>query len=407
MSFPSPGLPTGSRAIPLLFAGLGLLSAAPARAYENVFLTGVPDYQWHMGCFGTASGNLIGYWDRHGLPNYYTGPTAGGVAPLNSFGINNSIRALWASEAGVDGRPLTQPGHADDYYRDYESTGQDPHVVAGRPAHAPDCIGDYLGLNQLRWADLGGECRGNIDGYSFNFFDRDGHRRTNHVPLDASGTPIPDLQSGLRTWSASRGYPADSFSQLADFNPDKPAGRGFTFEDLKSEIDSGYPVLLFMQPFGFFSRIVEGQSGLNPEIHGMLAYGYLIDDNGTPYVRYRTSWGSGDREFSPWTPEDWTPEQSLNLPLRGVIGFHPKPRITRIVPREGGVRVEWSGPLAVLRNDLTAVETPVHRYVVERANALTSSAWTPVTEPAAVLSAELNDCCGDHAFLRIRLLEGP
>jgi hypothetical protein len=45
--------------------------------------------------------------------------------------------------------------------------------------------------------------------------------------------------------------------------------------------------------------------------------------------------------------------------------------------------------------------------VVERANALTSSAWTPVTEPAAVLSAELNDCCGDHAFLRIRLLEGP
>lgn len=406
MSLPSSGSPTRPRAIPLLIVGLGLLSGPWAPAYENVFLTEVPDYQWHMGCFGTACGNLIGYWDRHGFPNFYTGPTAGGVAPLNSYGANDGIRALWASEAGLDGRPFNQLGHSDDFYLSYQNTGQDPHVLAGRPAHAPDCVGDFIGLNQLKWADLGGECRGNIDGYSFNFFDHEGQRRTNHVPLDTSGTPIPDLQSGLRAWSASRGYVADTFSQLADFNPDKPAGRGFTFEDLKSEIDAGYPVLLFMQPFGSFSRSVYGQSGVNPEIHGMLAYGYLIDDTGNSYVRYRTSWASGDREFSPWTAEDWTPEQSLNLPLRGVVGFHPRPRITRIQPLQGGVRVEWVGPLAVLRNDLTSVETPVHRYVVERASALASSAWTPLTEPVDALSAELTDCCGDQAFLRVRLVEG-
>src|SRR5687768_8237171 len=89
----------------------GFAAITSATAAENVTLLDVPDYAWYAGCFGTASANLIGYWDRHGLPDMYTGPTGGGVAPLDSIGVNVSIRGLWASQQGVDGRAVGKPGH--------------------------------------------------------------------------------------------------------------------------------------------------------------------------------------------------------------------------------------------------------------------------------------------------------
>ena len=151
--------------------------ALGSRSSENVLLTDVPDYTWYAGCFGTASGNLMGYWDRHGFPNFYTGPTGDGLAPLNSNGANVGIRSMWASKAGLDGRPADQFGHIDDYwlfYRDdlsfsYESTVPDPFISAGRREHTPDCIGDFIGLSQNKWTNLNGECDGNIDAFSFVF----------------------------------------------------------------------------------------------------------------------------------------------------------------------------------------------------------------------------------------------
>ncbi|RME93391.1 MAG: hypothetical protein D6766_08315, partial [Verrucomicrobia bacterium] len=134
------------------------------RADANVYLLGVPDYRWYGGCYGTATGNLIGYWDRHGFPDFYTGPTAGGVAPLDDYGDHIGIRALWTSKAGRDGRPADLPGHEDDYYVEFESTAEDPYVTAGRPEHSPDCIGDFIGLSQKKWHNMAGECDGNLDG---------------------------------------------------------------------------------------------------------------------------------------------------------------------------------------------------------------------------------------------------
>src|SRR5688572_2650836 len=89
--------------------------ASDARAQRYVYILDVPDYDWHAGCFGTATGNLAGYWDRNGFPNFYTGLVGGGLAPLNSFGGNTGIQSLWASQAGQDGRPVSKPGHMDDY----------------------------------------------------------------------------------------------------------------------------------------------------------------------------------------------------------------------------------------------------------------------------------------------------
>src|SRR5688500_3968890 len=182
----------------------GVILAAPwlvVRA-ENVIIVDVPDYTWYAGCFGSASGNLMGYWDRNGFPNFYTGPTAGGVAPLDSNDSNNGIRSLWASRAGFDGRPADKPGHTEDYWEffsdagySFESTKPDPYLLARRPEHEPDCVGDFIGSSQNKWPDLNGECSGNIDGYAFNFWDKDGGRLHNFVPPDFGGKPIRDIQS--------------------------------------------------------------------------------------------------------------------------------------------------------------------------------------------------------------------
>src|SRR5690349_8396276 len=96
-----------------LFVLVSLVTASLHEAFcaEDVAITGLPDYDWYAGCFGTASGNLMGYWDRNGFPGFYTGPTGDGLAPLDSGRDNQGIRSMWASKAGFDGRPEDQPGH--------------------------------------------------------------------------------------------------------------------------------------------------------------------------------------------------------------------------------------------------------------------------------------------------------
>lgn len=181
----------------------------------------------------------MGYWDRHGFPDFYTGPTAGGVAPLNNCGTNLGIRSLWASKAGFAGRPANQPGHIDDYWAgdtiagscggsdsmSYESTASDRYSLSNRTGHVADCIGDFIGLSQKRWTNLNKECDGNIDAFSFVFWETNGTKRVNFVPPPQGTNAGRDIPSGLRAWARYRGYDADVFSQLVSFNPRCPAGR--------------------------------------------------------------------------------------------------------------------------------------------------------------------------------------
>src|SRR5262245_10946856 len=92
------------------------LSITAAWGATNVYLTEVPDYAWFYGCMGTAAGNLMGFWDRHGFPDFYTGQVNGGLAPLNTGGGNWGVVSMWASKSGFDGRPDDKPGHIDDYW---------------------------------------------------------------------------------------------------------------------------------------------------------------------------------------------------------------------------------------------------------------------------------------------------
>ena len=384
----------------LVLALVCLAAAQTARAATNVYLTEVPDYEWWRGCFGTASGNLMGYWDRHGFPNFYTGLTANGVAPLSTFGSNAGIKSMWASKAGFDGRPADQPGHDDDYYVDYESTAPDPYVTAGRVEHTPDCIGDFIGLSQNKWTNLGGECDGNIDAFSFVFWDKSGERRVNFGPQTPTVARATDIQSGLKAWTEYRGNECDVLTQLTDFNPEVPAGKGFTFEDLKTEIDAGYPVLLFMQKPTEKSRALGTMLKANPHIHGMLAYGYFIQDTGEKFVRYRTSWASGDNRFHEWTSAAWEAE----LPVRGVICYHPLPQIKQVMFADHAVTLNWDGPDSSLLNLGDGSTTPLHAYVVEQSATLNAHAWTALTPPLSQHTATISNCCDSSTtFFRLRL----
>jgi hypothetical protein len=383
-----------------------MLCVSSASAMVDVSLTDVPDYSWYAGCFGTAAGNLMGYWDRHGLPNMYAGPTAGGVAPLNSFGSNAGIRSLWASKAGFDGRPANQPGHIDDYWEyftseirySYESTAPDPYTVAGRAEHAPDCLGDFMGQSQRKYSDLNGECSGNIDAFAFTYWDKNGDRLVNFEPPVAEGVQVREIPSGLRAFSRYRGYDANVASQLAEFNPKAPAGHGFTFEDLKAEINAGYPVLIILQNYNQLSRSLPGMPRANPMIHAMLAFGYVETDSGQVGVRYQTSWGEGP-QLSLWDSGIWQAE----MPVRGFITYHPQPKI-KLVERSGGqVRMEWDGPSSVLA-DTDGTPKQVHQYVVERADSLTNGAFVPVTSPSAELQSSFADSGGQRAFFRVKLV---
>ena len=382
------------------------------QAQTYVQLTEVPDYTWYAGCFGTASGNLMGYWDRHGLPDLYTGPTGGGVAPLDTWSsANKGIRSMWASKAGFDGRPANRPGHIDDYWVNYsndnsysyESTAADPYVTAGRTEHAPDCIGDYIGLSQKKWNNLAGECDGNIDAYSFVFWDKTGQRHLNYSYTNTTGQYIPDIQSGFRAWAKSRGYDADVFTQLTSFNPERTGTGGFTYADVKAEIKAGYPVLCFLQPKELY-RALPGPPAMaraNPEIHGVMIYGYIDEPGlGVPEsVLIRTSWGLGTDSIQPWAQADW-----LGLfPVRGVIGFHPKPKITGINRSNGMITIDWEGPGSLLTDMSTGQTGPVHLYQLESSPTLQTSSFRPVGTPTTARSVTVPECC-DQTFFRLRLV---
>jgi hypothetical protein len=388
--------------------GASLAALASLHAAQNVIITDVPDYTWHAGCFGSASGNMMGYWDRHGFPNFYTGPTAGGVAPLNSNASNVGIRSLWASQAGFDGRPADQPGHIEDYWNfynnevsmSYESTAPDPYVTAGRAEHVADCISDFMGSSQNKWTNLAGECSGNIDAFAFNFWDKTGAKRFNYRPPDQNGIPVRDIQSGWRHWTESRGSRAEVYSQLVDFNPEITPGTGFTFEELKKEIDSGYPVMLFLQNYFNFSRNLAGMPNGNPIVHGMIAYGYIENDDGTKYVRYRTSWGSGNNVFAAWT----TTQFEAGLSLRGVVVYHPQPKITSITPSARGFQIKWEGPASMIQPFVGATAEPAHFYVLEKSSDLSPDSFLPVTEMLNLQEVTVPNETTGNAYYRIKLV---
>ena len=377
----------------MLFAFSLLSHCQPVSAAVRVYLTGVPDYDWNYGCVGTASGNLMGFWDRHGFPDFYDGPVNNGLAPLSSVTPYQDISQMWAS-----------PAHVNDYYSDYEASF-DNYQLAGREDHTPDCIGDFIGLSQMKWNDMAGECDGNLDGFAFVFWETNGARRVNFAPTAGDGKPVRDIPSGTRAWSQWRGYDCETFSQLADVNPTKPLDAGFTFADFKAEIDAGYPVLFFLQDFSRNYRLDAGQRKVNPHIHAYLGIGYYVDNYGKQYATVHTSWASGPQQIL-WSTNNWVPSDLGYLPLRGVVGFRPIPKIVNFAKDPQGNRVlSWHGPAADVYSSTTAQTTRVHGYVVEVASSLSPDSFQPVSAVLLTNTFTVTNPPATAAYFRVRLVK--
>jgi len=112
----------------------------PSNAVTAYSLGNVPAYDWSFGCSATSAAMMAGYYDRTSYPNMYTGPTNGGVAPMDnsvwgSVVINGETRKqcpFSATRNGLDGRTIR--GHVDDYWIQYGNTEPIPSSPMDGPS---------------------------------------------------------------------------------------------------------------------------------------------------------------------------------------------------------------------------------------------------------------------------------
>lgn len=230
----------------------------------------VPGYDWSFGCSVTSAAMMTGYYDRSGYPIMYTGPTNGGVAPLDnsvwgSVVINGEARKLCpisATRDGLDGRSIY--GHVDDYWISIYNTNPDPYITYGWTQHTwGDCTGDFMKTNQ--------SVHGNTDGWTTFWYYENGN------PYSGNGSNNDGL-FGLHQFFESRGYTVTSYfnQYIYGYNGNT---LGFTFAQYKQQIDAGRPVLIQVQG------------------HTMLGIGYNETGNIVylrdtwDYITHQMTWG--------------------------------------------------------------------------------------------------------------------
>lgn len=199
----------------------------------------VPAYKWSFGCSATSGAMIAAYHDRSGWPNMYTGPTGGGVMPMDSSGWGTwkdgagdtyAQCPLTASRNGLDGR--SSRGSIDDYWIEYGSSAGDPYITHGWMQHTyGDAIGDYMKTSQSQY--------GNVDGATafYNWESSSGPFNCADMP----GYGVTDDGSlGRKLFYEARGYTVTTCYNQKTNN----IGGGFTFAMYKAEIDAGRPVMI-------------------------------------------------------------------------------------------------------------------------------------------------------------------
>ncbi len=200
----------------------------------------VPAFNWVFGCSSVSGAMIAGYYDRNGFSNMYTGPTDGGVMPLN-----NSSWGTWsdgsttypnlplaASHQGVDGRATK--GSIDDYWVQYGSGSSDPYITGSWTQHTwSDAIGDYMKTSQSAY--------GNTDGSTSFYNYTSSATRLTCADMVTYGIQTLDGTYGRKLFYEARGYTVtDCYSQ----NTDNTVAGGFSYAQFKAEIDAGRPVML-------------------------------------------------------------------------------------------------------------------------------------------------------------------
>ena len=236
-------------------------------------LTNVPAFTWCYGCSATSAGMVMGYYDNQGYEDMYTGPTNGGVCPMNNElywghtvwpSVTCGECPLVATHIGKDGRIVR--GHVEDYWIDYGHPGPDPYIVNGWTEHTHgDCTGDYMGTNQ---SDVG-----NSDGSTTFYYYTNGAALCDYTGAEPGNR---DGCHGMRLFVESRGYTvvANCSQYIMGYNGNT---QGFTFDNFKAEIDAGRPVLIQV-------------SG-----HTMVGFGYNTSGN---TIHIHDTWDNSDHTMT-------------------------------------------------------------------------------------------------------------
>ncbi|MEF3695781.1 C39 family peptidase [Desulfolutivibrio sp.] len=213
---------------------------AKAAAKTTIKILTAPAFNWVFGCSSVSGAMIAAYYDRNGFPNMYTGPTDGGVMPLN-----NSVWGTWsdgtstypnlplaASHNGVDGR--TTKGSIDDYWIKYGSEDSDPYISGGWTQHAwSDAIGDYMKTSQSYYD--------NSDGSTTFYSWTSSATPLTCADMESGSIDTLDGTYGRKLFYEARGYTVtDCYNQKTD----NAIAEGFSFAQYKAEIDAGRPVMI-------------------------------------------------------------------------------------------------------------------------------------------------------------------
>ena len=202
----------------------------------------VPAFNWVFGCSSVSGAMVAGYYDRNGYPNMYTGPTNGGVMPLDNSSwltwsdgsVTYPNLPLAASKNGVDGR--STKGSIDDYWVLYGSSASDPYITGSWGQHSwGTAIGDYMKTSQSAF--------GNTDGSTtfYTYISLPGQLTC--ATMAGDPTTQKDGTLGRKQFYEARGYTVtDCYNQKTDNN-----GGGFTFAMYKTEINAGRPVMINLE----------------------------------------------------------------------------------------------------------------------------------------------------------------
>jgi hypothetical protein len=201
----------------------------------------VPAFNWEFGCSAVSGAMIAGYYDNNGYPSIYTGPTNGGVMPMD----NTSWPTWWdgyaaylypsnpliASKLGLDGRSTR--GSIDDYWVQYGSSAADPYITGGWTQHTwGDAIGDYMLTSQSAY-NLG-------DAYT-RFYDNWSNPAAPLTCASLEAAGYVDGTVGRKQFYQAKGYSiTDCYNQFTD----NQYSGGFSFAQYKAEIDAGRPVMI-------------------------------------------------------------------------------------------------------------------------------------------------------------------
>ena len=97
----------------------------------------------------------------------------------------------------------------------------------------------------------------------------------------------------------------------------------------------------------------------------------------------------------------------LDLPLRGVIGYHPRPKILRFEKNQDQVSLEWHGPASELANATDNSTHKLHLYHIERASSLIQPDWTSITDPSHDHQVSFREPSNGAVFYRVVLEIAP